>query len=60
MQEAASGTQEVSHNIVGVSRGAQETGVAATQVLDAAGELSKQAEQMRADVGQFIGAVMAA
>ena len=60
VQEAASGTQEVSHNIVGVSRGAQETGVAATQVLDAAGELSKQAEQMRADVGQFIGAVMAA
>ncbi|HTW72394.1 MAG TPA: globin-coupled sensor protein [Acetobacteraceae bacterium] len=60
VHEAASGTQEVSQNIVGVSRGAQDTGAAAVQVLDAAGELSKQAEQMRADVGRFIGAVKAA
>ncbi|HUB48990.1 MAG TPA: globin-coupled sensor protein [Acetobacteraceae bacterium] len=60
VHEAASGTQEVSENIVGVSRGAQETGAAASQVLDAAGELAKQAEQMRADVGRFIGVVKAA
>jgi len=60
VQEAAAGTQEVSTNIVGVSRGAQETGAAASQVLEAAGELSNQAERMRADVGEFIAAVKAA
>ena len=60
VHEAASGTQEVSENIVGVSRGAQDTGAAASKVLDAAGELAKQAEQMRAGVGLFIGTVKAA
>jgi len=60
VHEAASGTQDVSSNIVGVSRGAQETGAAASQVLEAAGELSKRAEQMNADVSQFIAAVKAA
>jgi methyl-accepting chemotaxis protein len=60
VHEAASGTQEVTTNIVGVSRGAQETGAAASQVLEAAGELSKRAEQMSADVGRFINEVKAA
>jgi ABC-type transporter Mla subunit MlaD len=60
VQEAASGTREVSSQIEGVSRGARETGAAAVQVLDAAGELSRQAETMRTDVSRFIGAVKAA
>jgi methyl-accepting chemotaxis protein len=60
VHEAASGTQEVSSNIEGVSRGAQEIGAAATQVLESAGGLLKRAEQMSAEVGQFISAVKAA
>jgi uncharacterized protein YoxC len=60
VQEAASGTQHVSANIVGVSQGSRETGTAAEQVLAAAGELSKQAETLRADVGGFIADVKAA
>jgi methyl-accepting chemotaxis protein len=60
VQEAAAGTQQVSSNIVGVSHGAAATGTAATQVLDAAGELSKQAEQLSGDVRQFITSAQAA
>jgi methyl-accepting chemotaxis protein len=60
VQQAASGTQEVSANIVGVSQGANETGAAANQVLGAAGELSRQAEQLRTEVGHYISGVNAA
>lgn len=60
VQEAASGTQHVSANIAGVSEGARETGAAAGRVLDAAGNLSSQAEQLRGDVRTFISDVKAA
>jgi methyl-accepting chemotaxis protein len=60
VHEAASGTQHVSANIVGVSQGAQDTGTAAAQLLDAAGELSNQAEHLSADVREFIEEVKAA
>jgi len=60
VHEAASGTQQVSANIIGVSQNAAETGTAALQVLDAAGELSRQAERLSGDVRQFIGEVKAA
>ena len=60
VQQASAGTQEVSSNIVGVSQGASDTGAAATQVLGAAGELSRQAEQLRSEVGLFITGVKAA
>jgi methyl-accepting chemotaxis protein len=60
VHEAASGTQQVSANIVGVSQGAAETGTAASQVLGAAGELSRQAERLSGDVRQFISEVKAA
>jgi methyl-accepting chemotaxis protein len=60
VQQAAAGTQEVSSNIVGVSRGASDTGAAATQVLSAAGELSRQAEQLRSEVSLYIVGVKAA
>ncbi|HVJ43883.1 MAG TPA: HAMP domain-containing methyl-accepting chemotaxis protein [Dongiaceae bacterium] len=60
VQQAAQGTQEVSSNIVNVTTAAQHTGAAATQLLGASGELSKQAEQMRANVEQFVSAVQAA
>ena len=60
VQQAAAGTQEVSSNIVGVSKGASDTGAAANQVLGAAGELSKQAEQLRSEVSAFIAGVKVA
>jgi methyl-accepting chemotaxis protein len=60
VQQAAAGTHEVSSNIVGVSLGANDTGAAAGQVLGAAGELSRQAEQLRSEVGLYIAGVKAA
>jgi methyl-accepting chemotaxis protein len=60
VQQAAQGTQEVSSNIVNVTEAAQDTGSAATQLLGASGDLSKQAEVMRKEVEQFISAIKAA
>ncbi len=60
VQQAAAGTQQVSSNVIGVSQGANDTGAAATQVLGAAGELSRQAEQLRSEVGLYISGVKAA
>ncbi|MBF0373640.1 MAG: methyl-accepting chemotaxis protein, partial [Alphaproteobacteria bacterium] len=54
VEEAASGTAEVSRNIAGVNESSAETGRASAQVLDAAGELSVQAENLREDVDRFI------
>ena len=59
-QEASRGTQEVSSNIVGVNQAAHETGSAATQVLESAGDLSKQAETLRAEVDRFLASIRAA
>ncbi len=56
---AARGTQQVTDDIAGVSRAAGETGEAAGQVLDAARELSQQAEQMRGEVDRFLREVRA-
>lgn len=60
VQQASTGTQEVSSNIVSVSQGANDAGAAASQVLGAAGELSRQAEQLRSEVGLYITGVRAA
>ncbi len=60
VQEAARGTQEVSGNITGVSTGAEETGKAANQVLEAAGQLSRQSEDLRAVVDKFVADIKAA
>lgn len=60
VQQTAAGTQEVSSNIVGVSKGAHDAGAAANNVLEAAGALSRQAEQLRSEVGGFINQVKAA
>ena len=59
-QQAAAGTQEVSENITAVNRAATETGAAAGQVLQSAGDLSKQAEMLRAEVNKFLTDVRAA
>ena len=58
--QTASSTGRVSLNITGVSEVANETGVAASQVLSAAGGLSRQAENLSVEVNDFIGKVRAA
>jgi methyl-accepting chemotaxis protein len=60
VQQAALGTQEVSNNIIGVTRAASETGAAASQVLGAASALSKQSEALRTEVDRFLAEVRAA
>jgi methyl-accepting chemotaxis protein len=59
-QETARGTEEVSRNIAGVSDAIGQTGAAASQVLASSTELGRQAETLRAEVGQFLAAIRAA
>lgn len=54
VEQAAAGTADVSQNISGVTNGAHQTGEASTQALDAAKELSKQAETLRGQVDIFL------
>ncbi|MER2267434.1 methyl-accepting chemotaxis protein [Methylobacterium oxalidis] len=58
--QASTGTGEVTSNIAGVARAAEETGAAAAQVLSSAGELSRQSEQLSAEVSRFLATVRAA
>ncbi|MCJ2071975.1 methyl-accepting chemotaxis protein [Methylobacterium sp. J-030] len=58
--QAATGTDQVTSNIVGVSQASETTGAAATQVLGAAGELSRQSEQLGAEVSRFLSTIRAA
>jgi methyl-accepting chemotaxis protein len=60
VQQASAGTAEVSTNIVGVTKAANDTGAASTQVLGAAGELSKQSENLRGQVDTFLSKIRAA
>ena len=46
--------------ISGVSQAASETGAAAGQVLTAASDVSKQAEQLSGEVNTFVAGVRAA
>lgn len=60
VQEAAAGTQEVSHNIAGVTHSAVQTGANSAEVLNAASALAKQAQVLRQQVDQFLSDVKAA
>ncbi len=60
VQQAAAGTTEVSININGVTQAVGDTGAAASSVLGAADELSRQAEALRNSATQFITKVKAA
>jgi methyl-accepting chemotaxis protein len=60
VQRVSVGTAEVSSNIVTVRRAANDTGAASSQVLGAAGELSKQSEILRGQVDHFLGKIRAA
>jgi len=54
VQEAARGTQEMSTNIFSVQGAANDSGTAAAEVLEAAGVLSSQAEDLSGQVGRFL------
>ncbi|MGF3022826.1 methyl-accepting chemotaxis protein [Methylobacterium aquaticum] len=60
VSEAAIGTGEVTTTIAGVARAADGTGAAASQVLGAATELSRQSEHLSAEVARFLETVRAA
>ncbi len=54
VEQASMGTGGVTENIVTVTKAAGDTGLAASQVLEAAGELSNQAEHLSAEVSSFL------
>jgi methyl-accepting chemotaxis protein len=60
VQQAAQGTQEVTSNISGVQQAADNTGAAATQVLGAAEQLSRQSNDLASQVDRFLADVRAA
>ncbi|WP_428375410.1 methyl-accepting chemotaxis protein [Lichenicoccus sp.] len=60
VQQTAASTRTVTSSIAGVSKAANETGTAAAQVLDAAGDLSRQAEGLSSEVGCFVTDIRAA
>jgi methyl-accepting chemotaxis protein len=60
VHQTAASTKHVSSSIGTVSAAANDTGAAACQVLGAAGDLSKQAEHLRAQVRSFVSSIRAA
>jgi methyl-accepting chemotaxis protein len=57
VEQAAAGTAEVDKNIAGVSTAATETGSSSEDVLEAAGELSRQADTMKIEVQAFLDGI---
>ncbi|MGE7412966.1 methyl-accepting chemotaxis protein [Methylobacterium tarhaniae] len=60
VSQASAGTNEVTGNIAGVARASEETGAAASKVLSAASELSRESEHLGAEVARFLATVRAA
>jgi methyl-accepting chemotaxis protein len=60
VQEASSGTKEVSSNIVGVTQAANDSGSAASQVLEAAKQLGVQSQKLEKEVENFIQRIRSA
>ena len=59
MQEAATGTAEVSSNITGVTQAAQQTSAGSTRVLASASELAANGERLKQEVDTFLHTVRA-
>jgi len=59
VEEQGAATQDVSANIMGVTDSSAETGEGANQVLQAASELSQQAEMLGAQVDTFLEEIRA-
>jgi methyl-accepting chemotaxis protein len=60
VQQAASLSNSVAANVTDVNKGAGQTGIASTQVLSSAQSLSKESQQLRIEVDNFLAAVRAA
>ena len=60
VQQAAKGTNDVSTNIAGVTRAADQTGSAASQVQNSAAALARQGDALRVEVDGFLTAIRAA
>ncbi|WP_376967636.1 MCP four helix bundle domain-containing protein (plasmid) [Azospirillum sp. A26] len=60
VQQAATGTRQVSGIIGAVTLATGETGAAARQVRGSAGSLSQQAETLRSNVDRFLSSIKAA
>lgn len=60
VQQTAISTRTVTTNMSGVSEAANHTGAIAGHVLDAAADLSKQAEGLSTEVSRFVADVRAA
>jgi methyl-accepting chemotaxis protein len=60
VQKAAQATRQVETNISSVSTDASTTGTSAAQVLNAAGDLSRQAEWLKTEVNNFTSGIRAA
>jgi methyl-accepting chemotaxis protein len=60
VQQAASGTHDVSSNITGVNQAAVDAEGAASQVLKAADALGRQAETLRGEIDRFLANIRAA
>ena len=60
VHQAAQATEHVGVNIGGVSQEASTTGTAAARLLNAAGHLSRQADNLRTEVNSFAAGVRAA
>ena len=60
VQQAALGANEVTTNIAGVSEAAQETGRAASDVLDVSAHLSAKSDELKVFVQRFLEDVKAA
>lgn len=58
--QSSAATQDVSRNVIGISDAATQTGAAASQVLSAAGGLSRQSDALRREVSEFIAGARAA
>jgi methyl-accepting chemotaxis protein len=60
VNEAATGTGRVAHDIGNVSSGANETGAASAQVLSSAQALASESRRLKAAMDEFLGTVRAA
>ena len=60
MSEASKGTSEIQNHIVSVLDAAKETGAAANEVLSAAGELSRNGEELASQMDRFLQEIRAA
>ncbi|AWN48912.1 methyl-accepting chemotaxis protein [Methylobacterium terrae] len=60
VSQASIGTSAVTGNVAGVAQASETTGLAATQVLASASELSRQSEHLSGEVHRFLATVRAA